>query len=180
MREVIKNQTTTKSWRIVYTRSNWEKKTDLLLKRSGLNSFCPVVSKQRKWADRKKTVEVPLFNSYLFVEVDAREETKVLQTEGIIAFVKDFGKTAEISGDEIIKIRNLVDKYEDLECISGVELKKGDLVNIDGGTGFDLHCEVSEIKRKHLVLVMKSMDCCLIATIKVDSQSHMLKRTRIN
>ena len=66
--------TTPKKWRVIYTRSNWEKKADELLKRSGLNSFCPVVKTQRKWADRKKTIEIPLFSSYLFVQVDPREE----------------------------------------------------------------------------------------------------------
>jgi len=164
----------TKKWRVVYTRSNWEKKADELLKRSGLSSFCPVVKTQRKWADRKKTVEVPLFSSYLFVHVDALEEDRVLQTDGVVGYVRDFGKTAEISPNEIQKIQNLVNTYEDIECVNTKNLKKGDRVSLDDGILFDLHGEITEIRGKQVVLLMKGMDCGLIAKVKIRSNALSL------
>lgn len=164
----------TKKWRVVYTRSNWEKKADELLKRSGLSSFCPVVKIQRKWADRKKMVEVPLFSSYLFVHVNSLEEDRVLQTDGVVGYVRDFGKTAEISPVEIQKIQNLVNTYEDIECVNIKNLKKGDRVSLDDGILFDLRGEITEIRGKQVVLLMKGMDCGLIAKVKVMSNALSL------
>src|SRR5690606_39358625 len=72
-----------KNWYVVYTRSRWEKKTDLLLKEKSIQSFCPIVKTRRKWADRNKVVEFPLFSSYLFVYADPREQVQVRQTAGV-------------------------------------------------------------------------------------------------
>ena len=156
-----------KKWRVIYTRSNWEKKADELLKRSGLNSFCPVVKTQRKWADRKKTIEIPLFSSYLFVQVDPREEERVLQVDGVIGYVRDFGRIAEVTPAEIEVIKNSVDNYDDVECVNVRGLHKGDDVSLNDGILFDLKGEILEIRGKQVILMMKGLECGLIATIKV-------------
>ena len=62
-----------KKWLVVYTRPRWEKKVDTLLKQQGIESYCPVRQVQSQWADRKKEVDLPLFNSYVFVYVTEAE-----------------------------------------------------------------------------------------------------------
>ena len=59
---------TAKKWLAVYTRPRWEKKVDQLLKEQGTESYCPLNKVKRKWSDRVKTVEEPLFKSYVFVK----------------------------------------------------------------------------------------------------------------
>jgi transcription antitermination factor NusG len=174
------NETTAKKWRVIYTRSNWEKKADELLKRSGLNSFCPIIKTKKKWADRMKVVEMPLFSSYLFVQVDGNEEEKVLRVDGVIGYVRDFGRMAEVSPAEIQLIKNSVSLFEDIECISIKGLLKGDAVCLNDGILFDVKGEVTEVRGKQVVFVMKGLDCGLIATVKVRPSSLSLTKDLSN
>jgi len=77
-----------KNWMVVYTRSRFEKKIDATLQQNEIISFCPTITTVRKWADRKKKIEVPLFNSYLFVKVNPREQLAVKETPGVINFIQ--------------------------------------------------------------------------------------------
>lgn len=144
------------------------------MQRSGTISYCPLVKTKRKWADRMKVVESPLFGSYLFVLVDRSEEERVLQTNGVVDYVKDFGKRAEISPIEIDKIKNLVNKYEDVECVNLENLKCGDQVSLVDGIFFDLKGEVIEVRGKQLLLLMKGLSCGLVAKVKVSRDAQLL------
>jgi transcription antitermination factor NusG len=174
------NASQNKKWRVIYTRSNWEKKADALLKQSGLNSFCPIVKQKRKWADRNKIVEVPLFSSYVFVQVNSNEEDRVLQTSGVIGYVRDFGTIAEISAAEIELIRSSVNTYEDIECVNISEIIKGNSVSLNDGVLYDLKGEVLEVQGKQVILLMKGLECGLIAKIKVSSGSIQLTKNLTN
>lgn len=171
---------TQKKWRVIYTRSNWEKKADELLKRSGLNSFCPVVKTSKRWADRKKIVEVPLFSSYLFVEVDSKDEARVLQIEGVIGYVRDFGRIAEVSTADIETIKDSVNSYEDIECISMRELQKGDKVALNDGILLDVKGEILEVRGKQVILLMKGLECGLIAKVKATPGSLSFTNKLLN
>ena len=82
------HQARKRKWKVVYTRSNYEKKAHELLNQCGLHSLCPVITTRSKWADRFKIIEKPLFPSYLFVYVNPAEEQKVLAIQGILVSVK--------------------------------------------------------------------------------------------
>jgi transcription antitermination factor NusG len=171
------NATHNKKWRVLYTRSNWEKKTDALLKQSGLNSFCPTIKQRRRWADRNKIVEVPLFSSYVFVQVNSIEEDRVLQTSGVIGYVRDFGTIAEISAAEIELIKRSVNTYKDIECVNIRELTKGNSVSLNNGVLYDLKGEVLEVQGKQVILLMKGLECGLVAKVKFSSGSiHLTKK----
>jgi transcription antitermination factor NusG len=57
-------------WYAIYTRPRWEKKVNFLLQGKGIESYCPLNKVRRKWSDRIKTIEEPLFKSYVFVKID--------------------------------------------------------------------------------------------------------------
>jgi transcription antitermination factor NusG len=57
-----------KHWYAIYTNPRWEKKVDKLLTEAGIESYCPLNTVMRKWSDRMKKVEEPLFKSYVFVQ----------------------------------------------------------------------------------------------------------------
>ena len=76
----IKVAELTKKWLAVYTRPRWEKKVDQLLKEKGTESYCPLNKVRRKWSDRVKLIEEPLFKSYVFVKIDDLERTQVRMT----------------------------------------------------------------------------------------------------
>jgi transcription antitermination factor NusG len=72
------------------------KKSAQLLAEKGLESYCPVNKVRRKWSDRVKVVEEPLFRSYVFVRVSDMNRTDVRMTPGVINFVYWNGKPAVI------------------------------------------------------------------------------------
>jgi transcription antitermination factor NusG len=168
-----------KQWLVVYTRSRFEKKADALLNLQGIESFCPLIKTRRKWADRIKTVELPLFNSYIFVKVNPQEHLKVLQTAGVINFVHYCGKPAEVPGEDIEKIKFLVIAHPDLEVVSINTVTKGVQVTINDGILFELNGEVLEVQGKHVLVMIKQLDCALIAKIKVNIE-HVIVKEPIN
>ena len=64
-------------WYVVYTKSKQEKKVAEGLKKLGIEAYCPLVTVMKQWSDRKKKVEVPLINSYVFVNIDERQRDDV-------------------------------------------------------------------------------------------------------
>jgi transcription antitermination factor NusG len=64
-------------WYAIYTRPRWEKKVNFLLQGKGIESYCPLNKVRRKWSDRIKTIEEPLFKSYVFVKIDEEARTNV-------------------------------------------------------------------------------------------------------
>jgi transcription antitermination factor NusG len=67
----------TSHWYALYTKPRWEKKVHALLTDKKIESYCPLNKVRKKWSDRMKTVEEPLFKSYVFVRVNEEEQTKV-------------------------------------------------------------------------------------------------------
>ena len=41
-----------------------------------IESYCPLNKVRKKWSDRMKTVEEPLFKSYVFARVNDEEQTQ--------------------------------------------------------------------------------------------------------
>src|SRR5205085_12502494 len=132
-------------WLVVYTKSRWEKKVDKLLKTQKIQSFCPLVKTNRRWVDRNKLIELPLFSSYLFVNGDQKELLKVRQTIGVVNFVHHCGKPATLNDTEIERIRSLVDNYQDIETVSLPRIKVGDIMKIQDGVLLDWQGEVLKI-----------------------------------
>ena len=55
-----------KKWFAIYVKSRNEKKVSKTLNDIGIESFLPLITKIKQWSDRRKKVDEPLFNSYLF------------------------------------------------------------------------------------------------------------------
>ena len=68
-----------KYWYAIYVRSRHEKKVHQLLLEIGIESSLPLIKTTRKWSDRKKKVEIPLFRGYVFVKIDVdKDKLKIL------------------------------------------------------------------------------------------------------
>lgn len=165
---VTRKEASEKTWMVIYTRSKWEKKVDRLLKEKGIESFCPLVKTNRKWADRNMLVEIPLFTSYLFVHIAASEQSLVRETMGVINFIYYNGKPATVDKCDIERIRSIIGKYKDIETISIRELSTGDRIKITQGALADLEGEVIEVKGKSVLISIRQLDCVLIAKVAVN------------
>ena len=153
-----------RKWLAVYTRPRWEKKVNLLLTEKGLESYCPLNKVRRKWSDRMKVVEEPLFKSYVFVKVDNEDRSAVRMTNGAINFVYWNGKPAVIKEKEINAIKRFLNEYENVEA-NPVDLKVNQRVRITNGTLMDKEGKVLDVRHKTVKVAIESLGYILVAYI---------------
>jgi transcription termination/antitermination protein NusG len=89
-----------KEWYVFYTKSRQEKKVNELLLKNGFEPFLPTQKVMRQWSDRKKKVEVPLFNSYIFVNVEEHRLVEVLKIPGVSWSIRHNGRAAFLRQNE--------------------------------------------------------------------------------
>jgi transcription antitermination factor NusG len=153
-----------RKWLAVYSRPRWEKKVNQLLTEKGYESYCPLNKVRRKWSDRVKVVEEPLFKSYVFVKVNEADRTTVRMTPGVINFVYWEGKPAVIKEREINAIKRFLDEYENVE-LKPMDLKVHQRVKITKGPLMDQEGEVVGLQRKMVKVAIDSLGYILVAYI---------------
>src|SRR5258705_11390006 len=151
----------THKWLAIYTRPRWEKKVNQLLAEKGVESYCPLNKVRRKWSDRVKVVEEPLFKSYVFVKVSDEERTAVRMTPGAINFVYWGGKPAVIKEKEIIAIKRFLNEYENVE-VQHTDLKVDQRGRITNGTLMDHEGKVLDVRHKTAKIAIDSLGYILI------------------
>lgn len=97
-----------KHWYVFYTKSRQEKKVRELLLKNGYHVFLPLHKVMRQWSDRKKKVEVPLFNSYIFVKDFDYKIPEILKTPGVAWNIRHNGKPAVLREDEFDLIQRFI------------------------------------------------------------------------
>ncbi len=152
-------------WYAVYTRSRFEKQVLKGLQDQGIEAYLPLIKTVRQWSDRKKTVEVPLFSSYVFVHIDRRFYDLVLQTMGVVKYITFEGKAASIPSDQIDNLRIIVNSDEKVETTWETR-KKGDKVMVSAGSLKGLRGElISDGDRRKVLVRIDSIDQNLVVEV---------------
>jgi transcription antitermination factor NusG len=151
-------------WYAIYTRPRWEKKVNSLLEGKGIESYCPLNKVRRKWSDRIKTIEEPLFKSYVFVKIEDEVRTNVRMTDGVINFVYWNGKPAIIKEKEVQTIKRFLDEYENVELVK-MNLRPEQRVKVIAGPLMDQEGKIIEIKNKVAKVAIDSLGYILVADI---------------
>ena len=154
-----------KKWFAIYTRARWEKKVNLLLQEKGVESYCPLNKVKRKWSDRVKIIEEPLFKSYVFVKVSDEEKTTVRMTSGVTNFVYWNKKPAIIKEKEILTIKKFLDEYKDVH-VYPIDLKLNDRVRVTSGSLMDHEGQVLGLRHKVVKVAIESLGYILVAYIE--------------
>jgi|BarGraIncu00222A_1022003.scaffolds.fasta_scaffold27528_3 transcription antitermination factor NusG len=153
-------------WYAIYTRSRSEKSVNLELSLTGIESYLPLKKTIRKWSDRKKMVEVPLFNSYVFVKVSEKEYMKVLQTFGVTRFICFEGQAVPIPEPQINAIRAYLDETEPIPLDDQLKMEAGKSVLITSGPMIGMTGILLDIEGKNKVRVeIEAIGQSLIITI---------------
>jgi len=120
-------------WYAVHTRARHEKAVAHRLRELGLNSFLPLVKETHRWSDRKKTVELPLFSCYVFVQMQpgSKDRLQVSTTDGVLQVVGTRGQGIAIPDEQIDAVRLVLS--EQLPWSEHPFLKIGQRVRIRGG-----------------------------------------------
>jgi transcription elongation factor/antiterminator RfaH len=93
-------------WYAAYTAPRHEKRVSLELEGQQIHSFLPLYTSVRRWKDRRKQIELPLFPGYVFVRMALRDRLQVLQLPGVVQLVSFQGKPAPVPDGEIEAMRN--------------------------------------------------------------------------
>ena len=122
-----------KKWLVFYTKSRHEKQVrDFLLKR-GFEVFLPLQKVMRQWSDRKKKVETPLFNSYIFVFESEDRIQEIIQTPGISWNIRHNDKPAFLRQEEMEIIKRFLASGLFIETGLDQQLTAGDAVEVIDG-----------------------------------------------
>jgi len=135
-----------------------------LLSEKKIESYCPLNKVRKKWSDRMKTVEEPLFKSYVFVRVNEEEHPKVRLTPGVMNFVYWQGKPAIIPAKEIETIRKFLNEYENV-MTEPIQLKKDSRVTIRQGLFMDHEAKILKIEGNRVKVEIQSIGYSLVALI---------------
>jgi len=140
-----------KKWIAVYTKPRHEKTVEKELLKKEFEVYLPLLKQRRKWSDRKKWVEFPLFRSYIFVKTEIKNALFVLQTLGVVKVVKFGGEVAVIQNDSIQAIKLMIEGGYSPEATD--YFVKGDPVEVKDGPLKGLVGEVIRVDNHDRLLV---------------------------
>jgi len=92
-------------WYAAYVNVRHEKSVARQLNERRIANFLPTYHSVRRWKDRRKQLELPLFPGYVFVRLPIENRLQVLQVPGVVRFVGFQGKPAPLEEIEIECLR---------------------------------------------------------------------------
>lgn len=152
-------------WYPLYTKSRYEKKAYAQLIKSGYEAFLPLQKTKRQWSDRKKTVEIPLISSYVFVRIPKNKLYDVVNVYGISRYISFNGQAAIVRDKEIELLKLALENKNEIEVKDGL-LKIGTEIKFSTGVfkGFSGKVVKQSNKNKFL-LELESMGKTILITV---------------
>jgi transcription antitermination factor NusG len=148
------------NWYILYTSPRFEKRVKERLEWNGVDCYLPLHRCPRVWSDRVKMVDMPLFNSYIFVRCKQHEIMSLLRITGVVRVVFYNGHPAIVRQQEIDAIKQFIEKAKEKVLCTGdeVEILTGSMKNKSG--------KIVKIKKKYLILHIEQ----LAATVCINTE----------
>ncbi len=144
------------SWYAVHTRSRHEKHVHARLQAfDTIEPFLPLREERRRWKDRWKLVQFPLFPGYMFVRSPLDELELVWQAKGVVRVVGgDCEHPTPVPDDQILRVRAVVDSGVRVEPCP--YLKEGMMVRVLRGPLMGI--EGIFVQRKNLGRIVMAVD----------------------
>jgi len=150
-----------KNWYVLYTSPRAEKRVQEKLEKNGIECYLPLHRSPRVWSDRVKIIEMPLFNSYIFVRCIAHEIYSFIYISGVARVVFYDGQPAVIRQTEIDAIKQFINQAKEKMLCTGEE------VEILAGSMKKKYGKIVKIKKKYILLHIEQ----LAATVCVNTES---------
>ncbi len=140
------------NWFVLYTAARAEKKVEIRLRDMDIDVYLPIHRIRRKWSDRMKVVDMPLFNSYVFVKCTEHQLRKLLLVYGVARIVYYLQRPAIVRDEEIEAIR------EFLKIADGKEvIYEGDRVEIVAGALREKSGKVLKVDKNRVTLFLEEL-----------------------
>lgn len=156
-----------KLWYAVHVKTNFEKVAATILQGKNLEVYLPSYRKPRRWSDRIKDIECPLFPGYVFCRFDVNNRLPILTTTGVLNVVGNGRTPASISDDELDVVRRIVDSglaatpWPFLRVGERVVIRKGPLLGMEG-------ILIAQRKKYRLVVSISLLQRSIAAEIDAD------------
>src|SRR5271155_1553404 len=134
----------------------------------GYERFLPLYKVRKRWSDRIKEVDAPLFPGYLFCRFNPHDRLPILKTPGVIQIVGFQSGPAAVDESEIRSIQSLV--------AAGVPhqpwpfLAAGDRVRIESGPLLGLEGILTEVRSSYRLVLSVTLLQRSVA-VEIDSAS---------
>lgn len=125
-------------WYAVYTKHQHEKKCADLLRHKSIEVYLPLYQSTRRWQDRKKTLCLPLFPSYVFLRSNLEGRLEILNTPGVFFIVGNARGASPIADADIESMRAMtssrlpIEPHPLLQTGDRVRIWRGPLTGVQG------------------------------------------------
>lgn len=164
------SEVATLPWFALRVKSRCEKNVATMARHRGFEEFLPLYQSRRRWSDRFKSVELPLFPGYVFCRLDPKFRLPLLTIPGVLHFVGVGRVPVPIDETEIAAIQQamgaglLAEPYPFFEVGGRVRLVEGPLRGVEGF--------LVEVRKEQRIAVSVSL---LKRSIAVEIDRHWVR-----
>jgi transcription antitermination factor NusG len=179
-REGEVDQTTDeKQWYALQLWPRYEKQVALQLRGKGYDEYLPLYRSRRRWSDRIKEIELPLFPGYIFCKFDVMKRLPILIVPGVTSVVGVGKVPLAIAEDEIAAVQRIVNSG--LSYGPWAPLVTGQRVSVKYGPLRGLEGVVQEVRNTlQLVITVTILSRSVCVTIDRDSIVPIQEKTKVN
>ena len=142
-------------WFAVRVRSNCERTVLGALASKGHETFLPTYRSRRRWSDRYKEIDAPLFPGYTFCRFDPARRLPVLTTPGVVSIVGTSAGPVAIDEREIDSVRAMVSSG--LIVGPWPFLREGEFVAVESGPLQGVEGVITSVKDQYRLVVSISL-----------------------
>lgn len=140
-------------WFVLYTKPHHEMRVAEALRELSIDFYLPLVKSLRRWGNRNRKIDVPIFHSYVFIYLKGlKDYYEGLKPAGVVKYLKFGDEFARVDKKVIVKIQEVVKYGESIEVketYSEVERTS----SICDGPLKGLSCEIIDSGRKQFLIV---------------------------
>lgn len=119
------------NWYAIVVKPQAERAVEAALAQKSYETFFPAIASERRWSDRVKRVDLPLFPGYVFCRFDASRRLPVMTTPGVRQIVGFGREAAPVDEAELAALRRALESGAPLKSCE--YLVRGDRVEVTDG-----------------------------------------------
>ncbi len=150
------------NWYVLCVTPDKEIKIANILKSMGIEVFCPTSNEVRHWSERKETVSVPLFKSYIFVKISKRNRVLVFNVPGVTRYLFCEGRPAQVRDSEINTMKSWIEDDTVYEIVI-TKYSASNNITIRNSLFKDRQAAMKRLEKKNLIMILKCLDVVLHA-----------------
>jgi len=150
-------------WLVIYTKPRQEKKLAERLTQLGYEVYCPTQRIKKRWSDRWKWIDQPLFTSHLFIQINPEHRDAIYYVPGFVRFIFWLKRPAQVRPEEIDILKRWLNDFE-FETFSFENYKVGQCVKMLSGPLQGHHASILDQRGGVLELILKELQI----KVKVD------------